>query len=894
MFLSYAHADRERVFALRDALEAEGLRAWFDERRIETFESITGAIERGLSRSRALLAFYSMAYPARRACQWELTAAFLAGQRAGDPRHRVLVVNPEVGADHIEPIELRDALFAAAPAANDRDAHVVLARSVRARLAGVKGVFGDLEAGHQPRWVGRRPVGAARFVGRTREMWALHSTLTARDIGLITGAHNGDPAVKLTGMGGIGKSMLAQEYALRFAAAYPGGIFWLRAHGHDQAGETLTPEAREAERDTQLLAFAGRIGIETTGLTPGQVPGTLERFLDGQAQTFLWVVDDLLAGLASDALEEWLAPGRYGRTLVTTRSRTYRAIGAQVDLGALTPQEGLELLTKHRLAAGESEWAAARGLVKDLGRHALALDVAGAALHAEQGVRSIAAYRAALANLAANELELAADLVGELPGGHEANVAVTLARSVDRLNDSARDFLRLASRLAVDAIPPNLVIAVFAQVDHLDENTARHRAVAAMNAAAAASLAEITESGGRQVHALVSRVIQRFDRKPERASELATAAAGILARYLAAAGGDRVAADSLTLAHARQVAAPLLDVGHLWLLSWVAVHDTYRGDYRTAGRLQEQALDGYRRLVGDEHPDTLGSLNNLAATRQAQGDYASARALHEQALTLRRRTLGDEHPDTLDSINNLADTLHSQGDYAGARALFEQALAVLRRTLGEEDPATLDLTNNLAETLRAQGDYASARALHEQALALRRRTLGDEHRLTLLSLNNLAATLHALGDYASARGFLERALAVYTRVLGDEHPDTLQSLNNLAWALYSQGDHVGSRALFEQAVASRQRTLGDQHPATLDSINNLAATLYAQGDYAGARALLEPALAALQRTLGDEHPATQRSLNGLAATLRAQAIAETTTPSTKQPAPPPTDRHRRE
>ena len=45
---------------------------------------------------------------------------------------------------------------------------------------------------------------------------------------------------QLSGMGGVGKSLLAEEYALRFGAAYPGGIFWLRALGNDASRPSLS------------------------------------------------------------------------------------------------------------------------------------------------------------------------------------------------------------------------------------------------------------------------------------------------------------------------------------------------------------------------------------------------------------------------------------------------------------------------------------------------------------------------------------------------------------------------------------------------------------------------------------------------------------------------------
>jgi TIR domain len=219
VFLSYAHADRERVLELRDALVTRGLQVWLDDTQIETFESISAAINTGLAHSKALVALYSATYPTRRACQWELTAALLAAQRAaGGPRRRVLVVNPEAGAGHIEPIELRDALFAPAPARGDRAGVAGLVERITGHVAAISGELGELGVAARPAWAGRRAVGAARFVGRVRDMWQIHSALTAGSVGLIAGAHTGDPAVKVTGMGGIGKSLLAQEYALRFAA----------------------------------------------------------------------------------------------------------------------------------------------------------------------------------------------------------------------------------------------------------------------------------------------------------------------------------------------------------------------------------------------------------------------------------------------------------------------------------------------------------------------------------------------------------------------------------------------------------------------------------------------------------------------------------------------------
>ncbi|HMD97482.1 MAG TPA: toll/interleukin-1 receptor domain-containing protein [Terriglobia bacterium] len=85
VFVSHAWADGDRPCKIAEALKAAGLRVWFDASEIADFASITRAVEQGIAKSKALLAYYSKTYPTRRACQWELTAAFLAAQQEGDP-----------------------------------------------------------------------------------------------------------------------------------------------------------------------------------------------------------------------------------------------------------------------------------------------------------------------------------------------------------------------------------------------------------------------------------------------------------------------------------------------------------------------------------------------------------------------------------------------------------------------------------------------------------------------------------------------------------------------------------------------------------------------------------------------------------------------------------------
>ena len=90
--------------------------------------------------------------------------------------------------------------------------------------------------------------------------------------------------------------------------------------------------------------------------------------------------------------------------------------------------------------------------------------------------------------------------------------------------------------------------------------------------------------------------------------------------------------------------------------------------------LLEQALEKQRRILGEEHPDTLTSMNNLATTYDDQGRLMDAARLHEQVLEKRRRILGEEHLNTLMSMYSLAYTYREQGNLTEALRLAEEAL----------------------------------------------------------------------------------------------------------------------------------------------------------------------------------------------------------------------------
>jgi tetratricopeptide (TPR) repeat protein len=127
-------------------------------------------------------------------------------------------------------------------------------------------------------------------------------------------------------------------------------------------------------------------------------------------------------------------------------------------------------------------------------------------------------------------------------------------------------------------------------------------------------------------------------------------------------------------------------------------------------------LDGCEKVLGKDHPDTLGSVSNLASVLRSQGKYGEAGAMSRRALDGMEKMLGKEHPHTLRSTNNLALVLADQGKYEEAELMNRRALDGMEKMLGKEHPHTLRSASNLALMLVDRGKYEEAEAINRRAL----------------------------------------------------------------------------------------------------------------------------------------------------------------------------------
>ncbi|MBN2559992.1 MAG: serine/threonine protein kinase [Phycisphaerae bacterium] len=305
-----------------------------------------------------------------------------------------------------------------------------------------------------------------------------------------------------------------------------------------------------------------------------------------------------------------------------------------------------------------------------------------------------------------------------------------------------------------------------------------------------------------------------------------------------------------------------------------AVHTTIGQAYSSLGLYDEAephldaAVEIGKRVQGEEHPETLASLSNMALLRKRQGRLKEAERIARHTVETSRRVLGEEYPQTIQATNNLAVLLQVAGQPEEAEALIRRTVETQQRTHGNDDPATLTAMNNLAIFLIDNGKAEQAEPLLRQALETQRRVLRPEHPDTITTLSNLAQALWATSRPLEATPLFRQVVDLRRRVLGNDHPDTLEAMNNLANILRRTGTLAESEALFRETLAAQRRCLGQDHYKTLSTMGNLAGVLRDQKQYEEGETLLRQCLEGLRGKLGAGHPKTLAAMNNLATLLQ--------------------------
>jgi tetratricopeptide (TPR) repeat protein len=686
------------------------------------------------------------------------------------------------------------------------------------------------------------PARSAMFIGRENLLAELSRSLRSDGTAVVQALH---------GMGGIGKTALAIEYAHLWGIDYD-VVWWVPSEEPALIPDRLAQLARTLD-----LADSA----DSTVSAVSRLLGALR-----SRQRWLLIFDN-----AEDprALAEYL-PGGEGHVLITSRNPDWYELAIPVSVEEFDRAESISLLRQRVTGLSTDDADRIAGALEDL-----PLAINQAATFLAQTGYAVHEYLTLLTNRAA---EL---LAHETPATYPISLAASWQLAFDRLaaeEPAALTLLSLASQLAPEPIPFTLFTA---HTDWLPEPLA----TAASDPLAFAGLTRLLRQRALarisadhlQLHRLVQAILRAHSSRETDGDVNGTSAVRLLRGAVPAEPWINPAswpAWRQLLPHVLAVTdtnrnRDLGDEDVGWLLDCAATYLHVRGEPRPARPLFQRALQLYRRVLGEDHPDTLVVASHLTVDLHALGEYERARQLDEDTLARCRRVLGDDHRDTLVAAGNLARDLRAIGEHKRARQLDEDTLTRCRRVLGDDHRDTLVLATNLALDLQMLDEHEQARQLNEDTLARCRRALGDDHPDTLFLANNLANDLRELGEHEQARTLNEHTRARCRRVLGDDHPHTVFLTNNFAVDLFRLGDHEQARQLNEDTLDRCRRVLGDDHPHTLGSAVNLASALRALGKYEQARQLDEDTLTRCRRMLGDDHPNTLLAANSLADDLRA-------------------------
>jgi tetratricopeptide (TPR) repeat protein/transcriptional regulator with XRE-family HTH domain len=710
----------------------------------------------------------------------------------------------------------------------------------------------------------------------------------------------------IKGLGGIGKTQIALEYAYR--SREQGShthILWINAASEEAI---ITSFLTLAER---LPDFAARDEKYQHKLI-----AAILHWLEVCQEPWLLIVDN-----ADDLtlVQPYLPRQGQGSILLTTRAHAVAWLANAIEVEQMGLLEGTRFLLHRtrRLSASDEECNEATNVVITLDGLPLALDQAGA--YIEETGCSIGDYLQLYEQHRARLLARR----GKQATNYPDSVATTWSLSfqkVEQAYPAAAMLLRLCASLSPDHIPEELLtdgaaywpsglqeamadplifnellsallafslvkrlaqerllslhrMVQVVQLDRMDLQEQRlwaERVVYAVNTVFPAHPKEQVETWPRclryleQVQACDTLIQQHSLQLPE-AADLLDRAGVYLREHASYSLAESLFQRALVIVEQQlgsehpQLATPLSNLGVLY----------YRqGQYEQAELLYQRALLILEQALGPDHPQVASPLLNLGTLYGEQGQYEQAELLLQRGLHIREQALGPEHSLLASPLNNLGILYKTQGRYGLAESLLLRALLIWEQTLGPDHPQVASPLTNLGTLYKEQGQYEQAKPLYQQALRIREQTLSPDHPLLAYPLSNLGELYRQQSQYELAEPLLQRALHIREQALGLHHPLLADPLNELANLSRDQGQYQQAEILYQRALSLRQESRGQEHPEVAETLHDLARLREMQQQFPEALSLYQHALAIQVQRLGSHHP---RALKTREALLKIEA-----------------------
>ncbi len=705
------------------------------------------------------------------------------------------------------------------------------------------------------------------FTGREEILARLQTLLGLGRVATLSQAY------AISGLGGIGKTQTAIEYAYRHRQEYA-VVHWVRA------------ENRQA-LEGDMLALAELLHLpEKDEQNQEKVLKAVKHWLRTHSH-WLLILDNIED---VSLVDEVLPADCPGHVLLTTRDQSTGAFAQRVDLEQMEPEEGalfllhrIKLLRPDAPLQASSHAEQAIQIVQLLGGLPLAIDQAGA--YIEETACSLSDYL----DHYQHQRSILLSQRGRSGTGHEASVTTTfslLAERLQHINPATIELLRLCAFLAPDAIPEELLTEGANDLGTIlgpiaSDSLKLNNVLADLRRYSL--LRRNTDEKTLTIHRLVQAVIKdALDESLQK--QWVERCVKVVNRILPPEGTYRVCPRECYILPQAQACAELIGQYNViipeaaQLLNAIGWYLLERAQYEQSEQLLRQALALKEQIYDLMHAETAITLNNLATLALYQGRYEQAELLFQRTLSIREQVLEPEHSEIANTLDSLGLLYTKQGRYEQAEIFFQKALVIEEKVLGPEHPDTTATLNNLALLYYEQGKYQEAEMLYKRIQAIEEKTLGPEHLFIAISLDNLAKLYFVQRRYEEAEGLYQRALSMEKKVVGLNHPSTAITLTNLGLLSSAQGHVRQAEAFYLHSLKIKEQVIGSEHPDTAYTLVQLATLYCDQNKNEQAETFYQKALAIQEKALGPAHPYTATTLESLAKLYQKQGCYEQAEP----------------
>jgi len=642
----------------------------------------------------------------------------------------------------------------------------------------------------------------------------------------------------ITGLGGLGKTQIALEYAYRYCSKY-NCIWWV-------------PSETEATMLTAYRNFAHKMKL-VSDQEQDDYEVIINKVLTWMDTHSKWLfIYDNADNISADT--KWWPRNNRENILITTRNRR-GYIGEPLNISEFTKDEAAAFFEKRTGIEGNRDDALV--LSERLGYLPLALEQAAAYIR-----NTGCTYAKYITLLEKYGLKLLERIDGVI--AYKQPVTVTWQISIDMINnEAAQQIMYLCAYLASDGIDAEIFTENKDLLSELlkEELSDELAALDIWSELTKYSLLGQQDGALYSMHRLLQEVVRdKVKDDPQWARyclavmyEIHEFTYETQARFISLLPHVKsfvTNSESILTDDEEQKA-----IAYLCMVSGSGEDDL--ANYPQALEWYFKASAIREKVLGLEHTDTAISYNNIGVVYDNQSEYDNALEWYFKALAIYEKILGLEHPNTATSYNNIGMVYYRQGDYDNALQWYFKALPIREKVLGLEHPDTATSYNNIGMVYYRQGDYDNALQWSFKALTIKEKKLGLEHPSTATSYNNIGGVYDSQGEYDNALQWYFKALAIREKKLGLEHPSTATSYNNIGNVYKRQGEYDNALQWYFKDLAICEKKLGLEHPDTATSYNNIGSVYDSKGEYDNALQWYFKALAIYEKKLGTNHPSTK-------------------------------------